>query len=149
MKTRFVDRIRYTHRIGITNKRILALDEDSRAVSIAYKDYADESRPKVMTLASGEFVRRFCLHILSPPFVKIRHYCFLSNRNRSSRVAEPRAAFGPDPKATVEHTEIESAAVAPATADTLLCPDCGKLGLVLVRVIRPPRSRSAGYDDTS
>lgn len=140
---------RYTHRVGITNKRILALDEESRTVSFAYKDYADESRRKVMTLASGEFVRRFCLHILPPRFVKIRHYGILSNRNRSSRVAEARAALGPEPKATVEHTEIESSAVAPATADTLLCPYCGKPGLVLVRVIRPPRFRSAGYDDTS
>jgi hypothetical protein len=140
---------RYTHRVGITNKRILALDEESRTVSFAYKDYAEESRRKVMTLAAGEFVRRFCLHILPPRFVKIRHYGILSNRNRSSRVAEARAALGPDPKATVEHTEIESAAVAPATADTLLCPYCGKPGLVLVRVVRPPRFRSAGYDDTS
>lgn len=140
---------RYTHRVGITNKRILALDEESRTVSFAYKDYADESRRNVMTLASGEFVRRFCLHILPPRFVKIRHYGILSNRNRSSRVAEARAALGPEPKATVEHTHIESAAVAPATADTLHCPHCGKPGLVLVRVIRPPRLRSPGYDDTS
>ena len=140
---------RYTHRVGITNKRILAFDEESHTVSFAYKDYADESRRKVMTLASGEFVRRFCLHILPPRFVKIRHYGILSNRNRSSRIAEVRAALEPHPKATVGSTEIESASVATASADTFRCPYCGKPGLVLVRVIQPPRFRSPGYDDTS
>ena len=140
---------RYTHRVGITNKRILALDEESHTVSFVYKDYADESRRKVMTLASGEFVRRFCLHILPPRFVKIRHYGILSNRNRKNRVAEARAALGPDPKATVENTQMESAAVARATADAFRCPYCGKTGLVLVRIIRSPRVRSRGYDDTS
>ncbi len=140
---------RYTHRVGITNQRILALDAESRTVSFAYKDYADESRRKVMTLASDEFVRRFCLHILPLRFVKIRHYGILSNRNRSSRVAEARAALEPDSKATVENTAIESAAAAPATADTFLCPHCGKPGLVLLRVVRPPQFRTPGYDDTS
>jgi hypothetical protein len=60
---------RYTHRVAIGNRRLLALDE--RSVTFSYKDYADESRRKTMTLLIEEFTRRFCLHLLPERFVKI------------------------------------------------------------------------------
>jgi hypothetical protein len=78
---------RYTHsprwiyilrgKVAISNHRILAVADDK--VSFSYKDYADGSKQKTMTLEATEFLRRFCLHILPPGFRKIRYYGFLAN----------------------------------------------------------------------
>lgn len=130
---------RYTHRVGITNRRLLALDVDSRTVRFAYKDYADDARRKVMTLGLDEFVRRFCLHILPPRFVKIRHYGILSTRNRKACVEEARAALGPNPGLTATPTVNELLVLPASSNPALLCPHCKKPGLILVRVVPPLR----------
>lgn len=69
---------RYSHKIAISNHRLKAVLDQK--VSFSYKDYAQGSVTKTMTLEAEEFLRRFCLHILPPKFVKIRHYGFLSSR---------------------------------------------------------------------
>jgi hypothetical protein len=69
---------RYTHKIAISNHRIKKIESDK--ITFSYKDYAHGSKQKEMTLDAVEFLRRFCLHILPPRFMKIRHYGFLSNR---------------------------------------------------------------------
>jgi hypothetical protein len=69
---------RYSHKIAISNHRIKNISDGK--VSFAYKDYADNSKQKTMTLDAEEFLRRFCLHILPPKFTKIRHYGILANR---------------------------------------------------------------------
>jgi len=71
---------RYTHKIAISNHRIKKIENNK--VSFSYKDYAHGGIQKEMTLDGVEFLRRFCLHILPPRFMKIRHYGFLSNRAR-------------------------------------------------------------------
>jgi len=68
---------RYTHKVAISNHRIVSIDDDK--VSFTYKDYADDSKQKTMTLEATEFLRRFCLHILPSGFRKIRYYGFMSN----------------------------------------------------------------------
>ncbi len=70
---------RYTHKVAISNHRIVAVENGE--VSFRYKDYADNSKQKIMTLQATEFLRRFCLHILPPGFRKIRYYGFLANAN--------------------------------------------------------------------
>lgn len=72
---------RYTHRVAISNGRLVSLIEDR--VSFRWRDSQDGKRLKVMTLEAVEFIRRFLLHILPTGFVKIRHFGFLSNRNRA------------------------------------------------------------------
>lgn len=79
---------RYTHRVAITNHRIISIEEGN--VSFFWKDYADGNRRKVMTLDAHEFVRRFLLHVLPDGFVKIRHFGILSNRNRKACLEECR-----------------------------------------------------------
>lgn len=69
---------RYTHRIAISNHRIKSISE--RKVTFTYKDYRQAGKQQTMTLNAGEFLRRFCLHILPPGFMKIRHYGILSSR---------------------------------------------------------------------
>jgi len=68
---------RYTHKVVISNHRLVSTDDDK--VSFRYKDYADGSKQKTMTLKAEEFLRRFCLHILPPGFRKIRYYGFMAN----------------------------------------------------------------------
>lgn len=76
---------RYTYRIAISNQRILAVD--AQEVTFRWKDYADHEQQKVMHLAGVEFLRRFLLHVLPSGFKRIRHYGFLANCVRQSKVA--------------------------------------------------------------
>lgn len=75
---------RYTHRVAISNSRILAFDGQS--VSFAWRDYKDGNKSKVMTLDAAEFSRRFLLHVLPDRFVKIRHYGLLCSRNIKTKL---------------------------------------------------------------
>lgn len=113
---------RYTHRVGISPRRLVAFDEAAGTVTFRYKDYADDGRAKTMTLAATEFVRRLRLHFLPERFVKIRHYGLLANRGRQSRVAVARQRLG-----------------APPPAPPVPCPHCGQNTLVLVGVTHPRR----------
>ena len=71
---------RYSHKIAISNHRIKSVENGE--VTFSFKDYADKGKQKLMKLTHEEFLRRFCLHILPPRFMKIRHYGILSNRNK-------------------------------------------------------------------
>ena len=75
---------RYTHRVAISNQRLLSIDNDE--VTFEYKDYRSAGRQKTrrMTVSAGEFIRRFLLHTLPPGFQRIRHYGLLSSRNKKS-----------------------------------------------------------------
>ncbi len=75
---------RYTHRIAISNSRLLQV-QDSK-VSFSWRDYRDHSRKKVMTLSAAEFIRRFMLHVLPPGFCKIRHFGIFAPRDKSARM---------------------------------------------------------------
>jgi len=130
---------RYTHRVGITNARVLALDPAAQTVTFDYKDYADRARHKKMQLPLEEFIRRLRLHFLPPRFVKIRHYGLLANRGRQERLEGVRVLLG---EAMQNNPELLVRSNSKATAPALLvCPHCGWRTLFLVRVTRPPRRR--------
>jgi hypothetical protein len=82
---------RYTHRVAISNSRLVALDE--RGVTFRWKDYRAEgrTRQKLMTLSSQEFMRRFLLHVLPRGFHRIRHYGLLAHARRKANLATARA----------------------------------------------------------
>ncbi|MFA5819648.1 MAG: transposase, partial [Bacteroidales bacterium] len=71
----------YTHRVAITNQRIIKIDDDG--VTFMHKDYSDNAKQKPVKLDGVEFLRRFCTHILPARFVKIRRYGIYSSRNRA------------------------------------------------------------------
>src|SRR5437879_7847054 len=75
---------RYTHRVAISNHRLLAFEQER--VTFRWKDNAHGGKPSQMTLAATEFLRRFFLHVLPKGFVRIRHFGFLANRFRVSRL---------------------------------------------------------------
>jgi hypothetical protein len=81
---------RYTHRVAISNTRLIA--HDKRGVIFRYKDYRADglARRKVMTLAADEFIRRFLLHILPKGFHRIRHYGLFANTGRATNLARMR-----------------------------------------------------------
>jgi hypothetical protein len=75
---------RYTHRVAISNYRIIKLENDK--VYFKWKDYKDNNKTKIMALEATEFIRRFLLHILPRKFVKIRYYGLYGNRNRKDKI---------------------------------------------------------------
>ena len=83
---------RYTHRVAISNGRLVAMVDGK--VTFLWKDYADSSKTKAMTLDAVEFIRRFLLHILPSGFVRIRQYGFLANRARAEKLALCRELLG-------------------------------------------------------
>jgi hypothetical protein len=87
---------RYTHRVAISDNRIIKVDNDS--VVFKWKDYKDNNKEKVMTLNPQEFIRRFTMHILPDRFVKIRHYGILGNRNKHLKFKRCLEIFKVKPK---------------------------------------------------
>jgi len=124
----------YTHRVAISNERIL--DIDDQTVTFTYKDYTDKGKQKVMTLDGTEFLRRFCLHILPRRFVKIRRYGIYGNHHKR----QMQRAFGKDPLAVPE-TRLERIRRV-LMFDPHQCPFCKKGHMVKVDVLALPRIRS-------
>lgn len=75
---------RYTHRVAISNQRILSYKNGT--VTFQWRDYRDSNRQKIMTLPAVEFIRRILMHVLPERFMKIRHYGFLSNPQKKTRL---------------------------------------------------------------
>lgn len=86
---------RYTHRVAISNRRLLRLDNGQ--VTFSWKDYAHGNRQSTMTVTAVEFIRRFLLHVLPSGFMKIRYYGFLANRCRTENLAHCRELLGHSP----------------------------------------------------
>jgi hypothetical protein len=88
---------RYTHRIAISNRRLVSVDNQS--VTFNYKDYAHGNRPRSMTLGGGEFLRRFLMHEVPSGFMRIRHFGLLANRVRAKNLAACRLLLSAPPPA--------------------------------------------------
>jgi hypothetical protein len=138
---------RYTHRVAISNHRILKIQNDS--VTFSYKDYKDhnnvlsggvvikpsaftqyypaacrrDNKKKTMTVSAVEFIRRFMLHILPEGFMRIRQYGFLSNKAKKKRLPRIREAIQ---KTMHRKTEWLVEKVNPADYNPFLCPHCKK-----------------------
>ena len=91
---------RYTHRIAISNNRIIAIRDGK--VSFLWRDYANGNCQKIMTLQADEFIRRFLTHVLPTRFVRIRHFGLLANRTRKGNIALCRKILGDSKTATKE-----------------------------------------------
>ena len=120
----------YTHRIAISNRRIIGFDGDH--VRFLYKDYRDGDRQKEMKLPADEFLRRYLLHVLPERFVRIRYFGFLANRVRSENLELARHQLGTAPPQSAGSAELEQNASAPR------CPCC-QIGLMIIIEIVPPQ----------
>ena len=136
---------RYTHRIAISNRRLVALDESS--VTFTWKDYRDGGKQKRMTLGAHEFIRRFLLHVLPKGFQRIRHYGFLANGHRKAKLALIRRLLDvtPPEPATTDTPKDEPAT---ATSDTTPpCPCCGG-PMRIIEILADPRRRRLRFDSS-
>ena len=123
----------YTHRIAISNHRILNLKNGQ--VDFRYRDYADGRKQKVLRLDADEFIRRFLLHILPKGFVRIRHYGLLANRSRRKKIARCRALLSaPEPKTHAKETVSEKL-LRITGVDIQRCPVCREGHMVVVAEI--------------
>jgi Putative transposase/Transposase zinc-binding domain len=137
---------RYTHRVAISNSRLLEL-RDGR-VTFRYKDYADAQRQKTMTLEAVELLRRLVQHVLPKAFVKIRHYGLLANAQREARLALSRRLLLAALSAAAA-AETEAVSIAPA--EPRCCPNCGGQRLVYgeLEPAPPGATRRAALSDSS
>ena len=122
---------RYTHRIAISNRRIVSLQGGK--VSFAYKDYRQDGQQKTMTLDAREFIRRFLQHCLPPGFHKIRYYGILSIRNRKTKLATLQRSLDYLPPVATPAQKTEPAKTCPACSR----PAMQRLGLIPARIFRP------------
>ncbi len=122
---------RYTHRVAISNHRIIDI-ADGR-VSFSVKDYKDDARKKTMTLDAVEFLRRFLLHVLPRGFVRIRHYGLCASRNVNTKLVTAQQLLQPDAPAAQPQADEEPAEAIPwwerframTGVDPMACPCCG------------------------
>jgi len=133
---------RYTHRVAISNHRLLAFDGEH--VTFRWKDYAHGGRWGQMTLKTCEFLRRFFLHVLPKAFVRIRHFGFLANRFRASRVALCRQLLSNPACIPVDSDTL------PLAGDDSLwhCPHCGATMIVLQRFTAEELSKCVSLDSS-
>jgi hypothetical protein len=124
---------RYTHRVAISNSRLLSMDD--RGVTFRWKDYrvkdgaAGKTRHKTMTLSADEFMRRFLLHVLPGGFHRIRHYGLLANGCHKANIALARALLGqpsPTPLATQDVGGINA-----DDGPRFVCAHCGAAMLIV------------------
>lgn len=127
---------RYTHRVALSNERLLDLQDG--VVRFRWKDYADGDRVKVMALPAEEFIRRFLLHAVPDRFVRIRHFGFLANRTRQTKLARCREVLRQPLTAAAPPTaESASALLLRLTGiDIERCPVCGQGRLCRVERLR-------------
>jgi len=132
---------RYTHRIAISNHRIVNMGNNT--VSFRWRDYADNNKRKIMTVGADEFVRRFLLHVLPDRFVKIRHYGLLGNRCRKMKLARCRELLAcVDQTREEQKTETWQEALLRLTGfDVGKCPACGERTMRTVEIIQPARCK--------
>ena len=118
---------RYTHRVAISNSRLLAIDE--RGVTFLWKDYRAKGRTrhKAMTMSPEEFMRRFLLHVLPGGFHRIRHYGLLANGSRKANLEMARWLLG-EPPAVPEQADDQAQAIA---QPTFVCRHCGSAMIIL------------------
>ncbi len=134
---------RYTHRVAISNHRLLAFDQER--VTFRWKDYAHGGKQGRMTLAATEFLRRFFLHVLPRGFVRIRHFGFLTNRFRASRLALSRQLLSSNSSTLVEAASCKASAEG---SSVWHCPRCGATMIVVQRFTAAELSTCTFFDSS-
>jgi hypothetical protein len=139
---------RYTHRVAISNHRLVSADADT--VAFRWKDYRIKrgDRMKTMRLPTFEFIRRFLMHVLPDRFHRIRHYGFLAGAGRNEKIARIQVLLG-DIKSAEPDQPSDEAASPPTLREP--CPECGgQMRIIetfrrgqIPRTRAPPRKQAA------
>jgi Putative transposase len=141
---------RYTHRVAISNNRLLDIAEDK--VTFRYKDYRHDAQQKTMTVEAEEFIRRFLLHVLPEGFQRIRYYGFLANRYREEKLARCRELLdmpAPEPPAlegAKDYRERYQELIGPSFGE---CPVCHQGRMLVIETLPRSPHRKTATTDTS
>jgi len=134
---------RYTHRVAISNHRLLAFDQER--VTFRWKDYAHGGKQGQMTLTATEFLRRFFLHVLPKGFVRIRHFGFLANRFRASRLTLSRHLLA---SSAATEQKVRTHGVHSESSPLWHCPRCGASMVVIERFTAAQLSACTYFDSS-
>jgi predicted Zn-ribbon and HTH transcriptional regulator len=123
---------RYTHRVAISNNRIISIDNGR--VTFTYKDRQKDNEIKKMSLDADEFIRRFLLHVLPKGLIKIRYFGFLAHTNKKKDIALIRKLIDPDATLPEKIDESISEMMLRLTGiDISCCPKCKKGKMIRIR----------------
>jgi hypothetical protein len=137
---------RYTHRVALSNDRILKIENGE--ITLSYRDRKDGHRKKTMALEAQEFIRRFLLHILPDGFMRIRHFGFLANRSKKHALAQCRKLLKLDPALPeIPKQSGKDLLLKLSGIDLSRCPSCQK-GTMIVVAELPPISSSSRCDSS-
>jgi len=130
---------RYTYRIAISEQRLVAMDDNK--VTFKWKDYAANSAQKMMALDGAEFIRRFLMHVLPNGFMRIRHYGFLANCHRKTKLALIQTLLQVTPSVEVIEINGQITSVAQAIDTLSHCPKCTNGYMRVMAEIKPDYKR--------
>jgi len=137
---------RYTHRVALSNDRIVKIDNGQ--VTLSYRDRKDGDRKKTILLDAQEFIRRFLLHVLPDGFMRIRHFGFLANRSKRQMLPQCRILLDLDPalpRSCIESTKDLLLKI--TGVDLTRCPCCHNGSMIVVGDL-PPMSSSSQWDSS-
>ena len=133
---------RYTHRVAISNNRILGMENNT--VTFSYKDRKNNDTKKTMALDANEFIRRFLLHALPKKFMRIRHSGFLANRCKKGNLLKCRKILGQDTiPDNLSNKSVKDLMLDLSGLDISTCPFCkkGKLN----KMLKIPEQTGPGF----
>ena len=137
---------RYTHRVALSNDRILNVQNG--LVTLSYRDRKDGDRKKALPLETHEFIRRFLLHVLPEGFMRVRHFGFLANRSKKQALPQCRRLLKMDPPLPQSKKESAKDVLLRITGiDLSRCPSCHNGTLIVVAEL-PPISSSSRWDSS-
>jgi len=134
---------RYTHKIAISNYRIIACD--ANFVTFTWRDYKDKNKVKKMKLSPNEFIRRFLSHVVPKGFMRIRSFGFLENACKAKSIETIRASLGVESPAPQKTQENKTQILNITGIDVSLCPYCRKGQLRVIQTI-PSKFADVRYD---
>jgi Putative transposase len=137
---------RYTHRVALSNERILSVQ--NAQVTLSYRDRKDGDQKKTVSLEAHEFIRRFLLHVLPDGFMRIRHFGFLANRSKKQALTQCRKLLKLDPALPQSPNQSALDLLREITGvDLSRCPCCHKGTMIVVGEL--PRTSSSPRWDSS
>jgi hypothetical protein len=137
---------RYTHRVALSNDRIVKVENGE--VTLSYRDRKDGDRKKALPLEAHEFIRRFLLHVLPEGFMRVRHFGFLANRSKKQALTQCRKLLGANPTSLQNPSESAKDLLLRITGiDLNRCPSCHNGTLIVVAEL-PPISSSSRWDSS-
>ncbi len=130
---------RYTHRVALSNNRILAVTETAEGphVTFSYRDRKHGDCARTMTLHADEFIRRFLLHVLPNGFMRIRHFGFLANRSRKQKLDRCRVLLNLESPTTTTRKSARQLMLEVTGCDLSRCPTC-HVGILVNLAQLPP-----------